>query len=84
MEAGRDEEGDGMKIIATVSDGNGAVHIGLPVEHRSAIIEIPDDNVPKLVPDYFEAKMEARERSARGENFFDCSTLTFSILEGRP
>ena len=69
-----------LLIVATVSYGDEALHFGMPVERRSAIIEIPADKVPRIVQQYFENMEWAREKAGRSS----CSTLSFSILEEQP
>lgn len=66
-----------MKIVATVSDFGAAINIGGNVEYRSAIIKIPDDQVPELVKKYFQDLKWAKE--APNRNLY--GTLSFSLLE---
>ena len=56
-----------MKIVATISNYGAAANIGGHVEYRSAIIEIPDNQIPKIVREYMEGGK--------------WSSLSFSILE---
>lgn len=70
-----------MKIVATVSDGNLALHLGLSVEHESAIIEIPDDKIPAIVKRYFNNIQWAKEQQEKGNKSASCcETLSFSLL----
>jgi hypothetical protein len=66
-----------MKIIATVSDATGVVHAGALCEHRSAIIDIPDDSLPPLLKQYLDNKKWVKD----GENRCSYDYLSFSILD---
>lgn len=41
-----------MKIAFTVSDFGAAANIGGDVERKTATIEIPDEQIPKIVRDH--------------------------------
>ena len=65
-----------MKLIVTVSNADGYMHTGMPVEHESAIIEISEDQVPKILREHLRNKKWATE----GENRHHYGTVTFSML----
>jgi len=69
-----------MKIVATVTDAGGVVHAGASIEARSAIIEIPDANIPSVVRRY----LTNRKWAAEGPNRHTYEYLTFSIYEEAP
>jgi hypothetical protein len=71
------EGGIVMKIVVTVTDVGGVIHCGGDVARKSAIIEIPEDQVPSIVKNYFENERWAKERPNR----YTCQTLNFSLLE---
>ena len=48
----------------------------MPVEHESAIIEISDDQIPKILRDHLQEKKWA----VKEKNRFYYGTVTFSIL----
>jgi hypothetical protein len=67
-----------MKIVMTISNGDGAYHLGLGVEHKSGIVEIPDESLPECVKGFLErrawAAKDPKHRSAY-------ETLTISVLD---
>jgi len=65
-----------MKLVATVMDGNAYYHLGLGIEAHSAIIDIPDEQLPELVKDY-QRKLED-DRQYKRPNL---TTLRFSVLQ---
>jgi hypothetical protein len=75
-----DKGGIVMKIVVTVTDVGEAIHCGGDVVRKSAIIEIPEDQVPSIVKNYFKNKRWAKERPNR----FTYQTLSFSLLEEEP
>lgn len=66
-----------MKIVVTVADGSGAVHVGSDVTCTSAIIEIKDEQVPDLLKQHLEHIAWAKS----GKNRYCYETLSLSILE---
>lgn len=60
-----------MKIIATVSDAASLIHVGGDIERKSCVIEIPDEQLPKLLADYFKWRNDPK----------GCMSLSFSLLE---
>jgi hypothetical protein len=50
-----------MRIAFTVCDCSHAVHAGGDPERQTAMVEIPDDNVPQLVREWLDAKRYERE-----------------------
>lgn len=59
-----------MKLVATVHDFGAAANIGGNVKAQSAIIEIPDCNIPLIVSQHLKDPK--------------WSTLSFSILVDQP
>ena len=67
-----------MKLVCTVTDVGAAVHAGGAPESSSAIIEIPDEQLPRIVKQYFEKVRWANENPKSRSNY---SQLSFSILQ---
>lgn len=65
-----------MKIVFTETDGSGAYHIGIDVERRSAMIEIPDTQLPPLVKNFLDQRKQLKESGN-----FDYSSLSISWVE---
>ena len=65
-----------MKIVFTESNGAGYYHIGIDVERRSAMIEIPDTQLPPLVKNFLDERKRLKESGS-----FDYSSLSISWVE---
>lgn len=65
-----------MKIVVTVNDGSGVYYLGIAAEATSAIIEIPEEELPEIVKSFLNDKKLSKEK---GEYFY--STLSFSLLD---
>lgn len=67
-----------MKIVCTVTDVSAVVHAGGSPEAVSAIIEIPEDQIPPIVREYFECVEWVKNNP---KNRVCYSQLSFSILQ---
>lgn len=67
-----------MKLVMTVSNGDGCYHLGLGVQHTSGIVEISDDSLPKCVKDHFENKAWVAKDPEHRHSY---ETLSISVLE---
>lgn len=68
-----------MKIVVTVHDCGMASNVGGSVESQSAVIEIPQDRVPAIVREYFDAVRLANDR--KGPSYLG---ISFSLLSEKP
>jgi hypothetical protein len=67
-----------MKLVCTVTDVSAVVHAGGSPESASAIIEIPDEELPQIVKYYLANVRSVKENPKSGTNY---SQLSFSILQ---
>jgi len=65
-----------MKIVFTETDGSGAYHIGIDVERKSAILEIPDEQLPHLAKRFFDERKRIKKSGG-----WDYSSLSISWVE---
>lgn len=65
-----------MKIVVTISEFGAAANLGGDVERRSAVIDIPDDQLPVMLQQELQYRAEARE--ADGQVW---TSISFSLLE---
>jgi hypothetical protein len=67
-----------MKLVCTITDVGAVVHAGGSAEAISAIIEIPEEQLPRVVKQYLEAVKRAGVDPHRNPNY--CQ-ISFSILQ---
>lgn len=71
-----------MKIIARVCNIGAAANVGGDPDIQSAIIEIPDENIPQLVKSHLDYVSKVKTQWAKGnKNISIWSSISFSILD---
>ena len=66
-----------MKIAVTISDVGAAVHMGGVVSHETALINIPDENIPDILKQYFTNIEKAKKR----QNMVNYQDVMFSLFK---
>lgn len=71
-----------VKLAVTVCNCDAVVHAGGDVERVTAIVELRDDQIPKILKEYLQSKAKAEEHSKKHNSpTYFYSTLAFSILD---
>jgi hypothetical protein len=65
-----------MKIIATVTNTGHYACAGGKAENTSGMIDVPDDDLPKVVKDY----LQHRSWAERNPGNYTYETISFSLL----
>jgi hypothetical protein len=68
-----------MKIAVTITDAGMAINIGGPVESETAIIELRDDQIPRVLKRHLEDRRRVREAVDNGEKRIPHLYQTLSI-----
>jgi hypothetical protein len=71
-----------MKIAVTITDAGMAINVGGPSESETAIIEIPDSQIPRILREHLEQRKRIRDRLEAGESRVPhlYQTVAFSLL----
>lgn len=73
-----------MKIAVTITDAGMALNVGGPVSQETAIIEIPDENLPYILRKYLQHRDQAivaAERAQLPPHLY--ATCSFSLVDER-
>jgi hypothetical protein len=68
-----------MKIAVTITDAGMAVNVGGPVESETAIIELRDDQIPRVLRRHLEDRKRVRAAVDSGEKRIPYMYQTLSI-----
>jgi hypothetical protein len=71
-----------MKIAVTITDAGMACNVGGPVESETAIIELRDDQIPRILRMHLEGRKRVKDAVDRGEKMIPhlYQTLSFSLV----
>lgn len=71
-----------MKIAITITDAGMAVNVGGPVESETSIIELRDDQIPRVLRRHLEDRKRVKEAVDRGDKRipFLYQTLSLSFV----
>lgn len=71
-----------MKIAVTITDAGMAINVGGPAESETAIIELRDDQVPRILRQHMDERKRIADRLAAGESRVPhlYQTVAFSLV----